>query len=500
MNKEEAAELSGPLSRLGQAPGRKVRFGLASRLLALVVLFVMLTEIAVYIPSIANFRNNWLQDRLSAAFTAALVFEATPSAVPAELNSAILDSVGARSIAIKNHDARLVLAAAGSPQPPDVHYDTRNPTLFEQIAAAFDTLMARQARSIAVVGHAPLGGEYLEILIDEAPMRDAMWSYSLNVLLLSLTISCIVAFLAVVAINIMVLRPVRHLTTSITQFGRNPEASEWVIEPSGRSHEIGVAEDALAVMQRDLLRELNRKKRLAALGLAVAKINHDMRNMLSSAQLLSDRLVETSDPIGQRIAPKLVATLDRAISFCQSTLVYGRAVERQPKRQKLSLHSLVDDVAETLSPFTPGVVIDNAVAHDFFIYADQEQLFRVLLNLMRNAVDALTNAGPQPGTQPLVRLRARKDGTNSVIEVCDNGPGVPPPARANLFQPFSGSSRPGSTGLGLSIVADIVHGHGGTIKLVTGEGERGLGGATFRITLPRRRAKTQVLDLPEEAA
>ena len=119
---------------------------------------------------------------------------------------------------------------------------------------------------------------------------------------------------------------------------------------------------------------------------------------------------------------------------------------------------------------------------------------------MRNAVDALTNAGPQPGTQPLVRLRARKDGTNSVIEVCDNGPGVPPPARANLFQPFSGSSRPGSTGLGLSIAADIVNGHGGTIKLVTGEGERGLGGATFRITLPRRRAKTQVLDLPEEAA
>jgi len=497
MSNELQGEASGPQPM--RAP-RKVRFGLASRLLALVVLFVMLTEVAVYIPSIANFRNNWLQDRLSAAYTAALVFEVTPSTVPRELNSAILESVGARSVAVKSKDARLVLAASGPPVVPDARFDTRDPPWIEPITSAFETLMAKKPRVIAVLGPAPLGADYLEIEIEEAPLREAMWRYSFNVLLLSLTISAIVAFLAVVAIHFMVLRPVRRLTTSITEFGRNPEASEWVIEPSGRSHEIGIAEDALAVMQRDLLRELNRKKRLAALGLAVAKINHDMRNMLASAQLLSDRLVETSDPIGQRIAPKLVATLDRAISFCQSTLVYGRAVERQPKQQKLSLHSLVSDVAETVSPFAPGIEIDNAVARDFYIFADQEQLFRVLLNLVRNAVDALTNAGPQPGTSPTVRLRARKEGNNSIMEVCDNGPGVPPPARGNLFQPFSGSSRPGSTGLGLSIAADIVQGHGGHLRLVTGEGERGLGGATFRITLPRRRTKPQVAELPEEAA
>jgi signal transduction histidine kinase len=270
-----------------------------------------------------------------------------------------------------------------------------------------------------------------------------------------------------------------------------------VITPSGRKDEIGVAEDALAIMQRDLLRELTRKKRLAALGLAVAKINHDLRNMLASAQLLSDRLSDMSDPIGRRIAPKLVSTLDRAISFCQATLVYGRAVEPAPKAAKLTLHTLVTDVVETIAPLAQGVEIDNAVPRDFEAFADSEQLFRVLLNLVRNGVDALTGAGAMPGAEPLVRIRARKEPGITVIEVCDNGPGVPPQARASLFQAFIGSSRPGGTGLGLSIAADIVHAHGGEIMLVPASADRALGGATFRITLPQRRKKSLA---PSEAA
>ena len=159
-----------------------------------------------------------------------------------------------------------------------------------------------------------MGAEFIEITLEEAPLAKAMRAYSINILLLSLVISAIVACFAVLALHLMVLRPVRRLTSSITDFGSNPENAAQIIEPSGRAHEIGVAEDALAVMQRTLLDELNQKKHLAALGLAVAKINHDLRNMLSSAQLLSDRLAELSDPMGRRLAPKLVATLDRAIA------------------------------------------------------------------------------------------------------------------------------------------------------------------------------------------
>ena len=475
----------------GQGAGRLVRFGLANRLLVLLLIFIMIAEVAVYIPTIANFRNAWLRDRLAAASTAALVFEAAPAGfVPEELGAALLRSVGARTIVLKTKDSRRLLAATDMPGRIDESFDLRDPSNWGSIVSAYHTLTATRDRVLNLVGEAPLGAEQIEITLDEAPLRRDMLRHSSNVLLLSLLSSSFVALLAALAIHLLVLRPVHRLTKSITEFGRNPEGAGRVIEPSGRGDEIGVAEDALAIMQRDLLRELTRKKRLAALGMAVAKINHDMRNMLASAQLLSDRLADLSDPVVSRIAPKLVATLDRAISFCQTTLVYGRAVERAPKPGKLLLHPLVTDVVETSAPLAPGIEIDNAVARDFEVHADAEQLFRALLNLVRNSADALTGAGAMPGSEPLVRIRARKEGGQALIEVCDNGPGVPPQARATLFQAFVGSSRPGGTGLGLSIAAEIVHAHGGEIILVPASTDRGLGGATFRISLPQRRKKT----------
>ena len=498
MGQEPVIGVAEGLAPAGQGARRHVRFGLANRLLLLLLIFIMLAEIAVYIPTIANFRNAWLRDRLAAASTAALVFEAAPAgSVPDELEAAILRSVGARTIVLKTKDSRRLLAATDMPGQIDESFDLRDPTSWGSIVSAYHTLTASRDRVLNLVGEAPLGADQIEITLDEAPLRRDMLRHSSNVLLLSLLSSSFVALLAALAIHLMVLRPVRRLTTSITEFGRNPEGVGRVIEPSGRSDEIGIAEDALAIMQRDLLRELTRKKRLAALGMAVAKINHDMRNMLASAQLLSDRLADLSDPVVSRIAPKLVATLDRAISFCQSTLVYGRAVERAPKPGKLLLHTLVTDVVETIAPLAPGIELDNAVTRDFEVHADAEQLFRALLNLVRNSADALAGAGPAPGAEPLVRIRARKEGGQTLIEVCDNGPGVPPQARATLFQAFTGSSRPGGTGLGLSIAADIVHAHGGEIILVPPSTDRGLGGAMFRISLPQRRKKTP---LPQQAA
>lgn len=498
MGQEPVKGVADGPAHTGQGPEPLVRFGLANRLLLLLLIFIGVAEVAVYIPTIANFRNAWLRDRLAAASTAALVFEAAPAGfLPEELETALLRSVGARTIVLKTKDSRRLLAATDMPARIDESFDLRDPSNWGSIVSAYHTLTATRDRVLNLVGEAPLGAEQIEITLDEAPLRRDMLRHSSNVLLLSLLSSSFVALLAALAIHLMVLRPVHRLTTSITEFGRNPEGAGRVIEPSGRGDEIGVAEEALAIMQRDLLRELTRKKRLAALGMAVAKINHDMRNMLASAQLLSDRLADLSDPVVSRIAPKLVATLDRAISFCQSTLVYGRAVERAPKPAKLLLHPLVTDVVETIAPLAPGIEIDNAVARDFEVYADAEQLFRALLNLVRNGADALTGAGATPGADPLVRIRARKEGGQMMIEVCDNGPGVPPQARATLFQAFAGSSRPGGTGLGLSIAADIVHAHGGDIILVPSSTDRGLGGATFRISLPQRRKKTPI---PTDAA
>ncbi|WP_204334103.1 hypothetical protein, partial [Klebsiella pneumoniae] len=75
------------------------------------------------------------------------------------------------------------------------------------------------------------------------------------------------------------------------------------------------------------------KRRLAELGLSVSKINHELRNLLATAQLLGDRLGDGGDPNTRRLAPRLVATLDRAVRFCEATLAYGRATERHPQRR-----------------------------------------------------------------------------------------------------------------------------------------------------------------------
>ncbi|MCB1545993.1 MAG: sensor histidine kinase, partial [Rhodoblastus sp.] len=246
------------------------RFGLAGRVLLLIVAFVLLAEVAIYIPSIANFRNNWLRTRLSAAYTAALVLDAAPEGmVPQSLKVAILDSVGARMIVLKRPDSRRMLAVSDMPPEVDEVSDLRNQSAWSAIAASFRTLLARPGRILDVRSDAPMGAEYVEVAIDEAPLKTAMRAYSLNILLLSLAISLIVALLAVAALSIMVLAPVRRLTGNVVAFAAAPEDSSKIIAPSGARHEIGTAEEALADMERALARELSEKKRLAALGLAV---------------------------------------------------------------------------------------------------------------------------------------------------------------------------------------------------------------------------------------
>ncbi len=462
---------------------RPMSFGLAARVLVLVTSFVMLASTMIYIPAMANFRDHWLRNRLSAAYTAALVLQAAPRAmIPETLSRQLLDSVGARIIVLGTRGTKRILAAAELPHHVDEVYDLREPSLVESLGGAIRALAAPSGRVLTAVGEAPMGGETIAITLDEAPLVHGMHVYSKRILLYTSVMSAVVASLAVVAFNLMVLRPVRRLTTSLIGFGADPSNLQKIIVPSGRLHEIGQAEAALAAMQGTLARELSQKNHLAALGLAVAKINHDMRNMLAAAQLLSDRLGNVTDPLAQRLAPKLVATLDRAIRFCQATLTYGRAVDEPPALQRFALRPVVDDVVETVVLGGTGTIeIVNDVEPDLEIDADPEQIFRVLMNLIRNGVEALEQAGASAAEPPRVMVSARAQDGSSMIDVRDNGPGVPAGGREKLFTAFFSTSRAGGSGLGLVIAADLVRAHGGTIELVT---EEAGGGAHFRVTLP----------------
>ena len=150
-------------------------------------------------------------------------------------------------------------------------------------------------------------------------------------------------------------------------------------------------------MQRDLATLLQQKSQLAALGLAVSKINHDLRNLLASAQLFSDRLASLPDPHVQRFAPKLMRALERAIAFCQSTLVLrprAGAAARPPAGSRSSRWSRRCARRSGSTPGTPVRWI-SAVERGLMVDADPDQLFRILLNLARNAVQALESRDAQ---------------------------------------------------------------------------------------------------------
>ena len=291
------------------------------------------------------------------------------------------------------------------------------------------------------------------------------------------------------ALHHLFVRPMRRMTANLAEFHENPESSARIMQPSRRTDEIGVAERELSDMQRDLVSMLHQKSRLAALGLAVSKINHDLRNLLASSQLLSDQLSSVPDPRVQRFAPKLMRSLERAIAFCQSTLSYGRAQEAPPDRRMMLIEPVVNEVRESAG-LSSDASIEwiNAIERGLMVDADPDQLFRALLNLVRNAAQALESQKSNVGTAKQIRVTGKREGAVTILEISDTGPGIPAKAREHLFEAFQGSSRDGGTGLGLAIAAELIRAYGGDLHLV-----EGTIGATFRISIPDRAVELHAL-------
>lgn len=477
--KPETVAPEGNGARARVPPPRGRRLGLSGKLLLLTVGFVMIAEILVFVPSVANFRKNWLKERLAAAQIAAVAAEAVPShEIPKEVRDELLRSAQVRAIAYKREGSRRLIMRSDTPRI-DGHYNLLTAGSVDLIGDALAVYFAPPGRLIRVVGQPGFGpGQFIEIVISESPLKAAMIRFGLNILALSVFISVITATLVYLAINSLLIRPMTRLTENLVRFGESPEDVNRQIVPSDRGDEIGTAERELANMQGQLADTLQQKSRLAALGLAVSKINHDLRNMLANAQLISDRLGSVDDPTVKRFAPKLIASLDRAIQLCTETLRFGRAQEAPPQRATFALKPLVEEAGDSLGLSGDGawrVDIDPGLMID----ADHGQLYRVLANLLRNAGQALE-------LQPASALReitvsAKREGSVTIIDISDTGPGVPDRARAHLFEPFQGSARKGGTGLGLAIASELVRAHGGEIELLPETR-----GATFRLSIPDR--------------
>lgn len=477
---------------LRHVKGGWLRLNLPAKLLLLTIGFVLLAEVLIFLPAMANFREGWLNDRLTAARIAALAADAMPTRdVPPALRSELLRTALVRAIALKRGGQRRLVLPPVTELSIDSFYDMRplqKPTYGEafsdwlkEIGDALAVFISSDDRTIRVIG--PLGpreDDVIEIVIPEEPLKRAMVAHALNLIWISVIISLITAFFVYLALNSLLVRPMRRITRSMLRFSENPEDAERIIVPSARHDEVGTAERELASMQKQLSQQLLQKNRLAQLGLAVSKINHDLRNMLANAQLISDRLTTIADPTVQTFAPKLIASLDRAINFCTDSLRFGKAEEAAPRRELMLLRPLVEDVGDAL--FLPredqiGFVID--IEDTLRIDADREQLFRLVSNLVRNAVQAIESQ--DSGGKGEIRISGRREGRKVIVEVSDDGPGVPTTARQNLFRAFQGSTRKGGTGLGLAIAQELSAVHGGTLKLA----EKTMG-ATFILELPDR--------------
>jgi signal transduction histidine kinase len=460
--------------------------GLSGRLLILTILVVMLVEVAIFVPSVARFRADYLAERLVRAQIASLSVLAAPDGmVTPELQAQLLVKTEALNIVLKRAGTRTLILSHDNMALVSDTFDLRGMDAAEMIVDALTRmLIGGESDVIRVIG-APtvIDAETIEITLDSGPLKAAMIDYGWRIFKLSLIISIITAAMIFVTVRRFVVSPLMGVIENVKAFQENPEDPARIIRPSSRLGEVADAEQALAEMQEDVLTALRERSRLASLGEALAKISHDLRNMLSTGYLMADRLEMSRDPLVARTLPKLIGSLDRAINLCQRTLDYGSVEETAPEFRPVWLRALAVEVAVAV-----GLDIDGSgsgasavrcridIPERYTMQADPEQLYRILANLLRNATEAIT-ASSGPGE---VRIEVRETERQHEIRVHDTGPGIPAKALENLFKPFRGGMRHGGTGLGLAIAEELVCAHGGELQLISSTTE----GTEFVIRLP----------------
>ena len=455
---------------------------LSGRLLLLTIFYVMIGEVLIFVPSIGQYYRELLGNHIESAELAVMPFTLPESnKLPPSLRAEILKRAGAEAVLLTLAEQRFFFQVSNEPKKVDATIDLTKAGFVTSMIEGMACLLHRSDRTLHVIAPTRIeGARSIGIILREGPIRAALGAYALRVMETGFFVSALAACLVFTSLFFVFVRPMERITEAMVRFRENPEDSARIVSASTRRDEIGLAERELASMQRDLYGSLQQKTRLAALGAAVARIQHDLRNILANAKLASDRLADIDDPVVKNLSPRLVSSLDRAVALATQTLRYGRAEEHPPVRKLMALKPLIDEVGEAAveTRTAPGEIgFANRIDPELKIDADSEQLYRMVLNLLRNAVEALAGrAGAQ-----IEILAERKGGTVSLI-IADNGPGIPKALQAKLFQPFATAARAGGSGLGLAIARDLARLHGGEMVLIS----TGPEGTQFRINIPDR--------------
>jgi signal transduction histidine kinase len=455
--------------------------GLSARLLLLTVLIVVVANLLILPPSLAADEQSWLLDRLRAAELATLVEETAPGGVVTDrMRTDILANAGVVSVAFQiRGERRLILQAPRLAQTPYL-LDLRGGGPLSWWAP-LETLMSGGDRMVRVMAKPRFRpGAFVEVVLPDAPLRKELFDQLGRLAVETLFTSILAGAVVYGALTLFLVRPMQRITRSMERFRADPTDTKASILPSGRHDEIGRAESELDRMQADLRAALASRARLAALGEAVAKINHDLRNMLTSAQIASERLAGSGDPQVAQALPRLERALDRAITWASNVLAFGRSEEPAPQTQLVALLAALDEAALDAGLTANGVRLETDIDLKTRVLADPEHLYRILVNLLRNAREAI-EAQPWPESGGRVTATFEDHPGEVRLRLTDNGPGLPERVLERLFQPFASSGRREGAGLGLAIARDLAQAHGGDLVLLTS----GPGGAVFELRLPK---------------
>ena len=474
----------------------KYRRSLSLKVLALVIACILVAETVVLIPSIAYHRVTYLKDRIEAAYLVSLALESQAGEmIDLEDARELFDTAAIEGVSVMSDGAQVLIMA------PDLDPSAQSIVHFVDIGdswrwsaatffAPWQTLFSSGDDLVKVSGAAAFGdGEMVEILLSQEALRRDLFVYTCNIFILSILISSLTALFVYMRLTRTIVTPVQRLSQNMRAFEANPEDRAAVLSPSDRADEIGVAERSLAALETRTQRLLAERQRLAALGEGISKISHDLRNILASAQLMSDRLAKSDDPRVRKLSPRRIGALDRAIALSRDTLSYARMEPASLKIGPVNIAALIDDVFDDSAHM--DVDFERRGGDDIKIEADSTQLYRAIFNIVKNAVEALTVGATQQtgdgqtgdGNTPRARVgvavRAANDDVIILIE--DNGAGIPEAAQAVLFDPFKGSQKAGGSGLGVAIAHEIAKAHGGALRLASSSDA----GTVFEMTLPR---------------
>ena len=481
------------------------RRSISVRLFFMIFLTILAVEVLLLAPSLANYRINWFHERVEAAYLVGLALE-SPSGEMISANEAeiIFATANIRGVTIERDGTRiLIMAPTDDPgsMPVAGFVDLSAAGTFSMVTAPFAILFSNDDILTRVTGKSRYADDIIDILIAQQDLRADLRQYAWNILRLSLLISVLTGGFVYWRLNRLIVVPVQRMTENMTAFEQAPEEAGNVLVPSARLDEIGEAEAGLATLEVRLQSLLAERQRLAAVGAGVSKISHDLRNVLASAQLMSDRLARSDDPRVQKLSPRLISSLDRAITLSRDTLNYARMSPEALRKSKTALSKIVDDVFDDAASMR--VTFESDVPDGLEMVVDGSQIYRAIFNIVRNSVDAMVPAAPPanksatasanmgasadganpPDEGPLgkVTISAHADSQHAIIRIADTGPGIPDAARDFLFEPFKGSMKPGGSGLGVAIAQEIIKAHGGQLRLASSDKT----GTVFEISLPR---------------